>query len=62
MSDRPTVPDLMAALEASLERVRVKLWICPNGNAVMPGLHRVEWDGDLATCLDCGQTSGREGS
>lgn len=61
----------MAALEASLERARIKFWDCPmygkddqhpriDGHAV-PTRVRIQWDDDKATCLDCGRTSQDEG-
>lgn len=34
------------------EGIRVKLWFCP-----ISAHRRVEWEGDLATCLECGRTN-----
>lgn len=41
-----------------LDGVRVKFWSCPNdGWPYLRPWHRVKWDGDLATCLSCGENN-----
>ena len=51
--DEPTVTDANA---------RVKFWDCPEfpsepGHPREPQRVRIQWDGDVATCLDCGRTN-----
>lgn len=46
------VDDIVDGLCELLEGVRIKFWACHNG------CHGyVSWEGDLATCQDCGATS-----
>lgn len=57
---KPPVVDLMAALEESLAKARIKFWDCPQygkdaQHPRSPTRVRIEWDGDVATCLDCGR-------
>jgi hypothetical protein len=37
--------------------VRIKFWDCPEHHPRLPQRVRIRWDGDVATCLDCGRTN-----
>lgn len=39
--------------------VRVLFWTCPEDHPRLPLRQTVEWDGEIATCLDCGRTNER---
>lgn len=45
-----------AALEAALD-AHFRLWFCPIDHPRYPIRETVRWDGDFATCLDCGRTN-----
>ena len=57
----------IAELEGALSRARIKFWDCSlyGKDAQHPRIQppevparvRIEWDGDVATCLDCGRTN-----
>jgi hypothetical protein len=40
-----------------LEDVRVKFWCCPEDHPKEPQRVTVKWDGNIATCQDCGRTN-----
>jgi hypothetical protein len=40
-----------------LPDARIKFWDCPEDHPREPQRVRIVWDGDLATCLDCGRTN-----
>lgn len=40
-----------------LDDATYKFWTCPNEHPRKPGRTTVIWDGDVATCVDCGMTN-----
>jgi hypothetical protein len=42
---------------ALLDGVVVRFWSCPIEHPREPLRVTVEWDGDVATCTDCGMTN-----
>jgi hypothetical protein len=36
---------------------RIKFWDCPEDHPRQPQRVRIVWDGDVATCQDCGRTN-----
>lgn len=53
MSDVPSAEDIWA----TLGDVRVQFWTCPVRHPREPQRVTVRWEGDVATCTDCGRTS-----
>lgn len=43
--------------EDPFEGARIKFWDCPEDHPREPQRVRIVWDGDLATCQDCGRTN-----
>lgn len=41
----------------ALLNARVQFWTCPVEHPKEPWRVTVEWDGDVATCTDCGRTN-----
>lgn len=41
----------------ALLNARVQFWTCPVEHPREPRRVTVEWDGDVATCTDCGRTN-----
>lgn len=44
-------------MSAIFKDVRVKFWMCPVDHPRLPQRVTVVWDGDVATCTDCGRTN-----
>lgn len=42
---------------AAIGNARIKFWTCPTEHPREPLRETVRWDGDVATCLDCGRTN-----
>jgi hypothetical protein len=48
---------LLYELYCPLCEAKVKFWDCPEDHPREPQRVRIVWDGDLATCQDCGRTN-----
>lgn len=53
---QPASP-ITAEMRAAIESAPIQFWRCPEDHPQEPLRVEVEWDGDVATCLDCGRTS-----
>ncbi len=42
---------------ATIGNARVQFWVCPEQHPREPLRVTVEWNGNVATCTDCGRTN-----